>query len=269
MPVSPGLFVARDAGGNGTTPKGARQALAGLLAKNSDGTVRTGVLIDGLGPVVTGAAGMSYNVRKLVAVTKASEINGPVLVPNDGTVSVSTDPAPGANSRIDVIYVLQRLVTGDGGSESTNAPVIGVAVGAASSVPSKPGIPTGATELGSFVVTAGATATSGLTFTPGQWTAANGVDTSLLAGYAGGAWPPVKRRSGSATVNTNATGFVTIPHGGPGIPSCVLLSGRNGAVYPYLTDRDETSITMRFVSRVNGAAVSAVQSVSFDWSCDF
>lgn len=174
MVAQAGLFVARDAGGNGTTAKAARQALAGLLAKNSDGTVRTGVLADGAGAVVTGAAGMSYSIRKHVAVTKATEANGPVLVPNDGTVSVTTDPAPGSNSRIDVIYVWQRLVSGDGGSETTVAPVIDVAKGAASAVPSAPSIPGGALELARVTVPAGTTATSGLTFTQGQWTTTTG-----------------------------------------------------------------------------------------------
>lgn len=170
MTAQTGLFVARDAGGNGTTPKGARTALAGLLAKNADGTVKVGVLADGQGPVVTGAAGMSYSVRKHVAVTKASEANGPVLVPNDGTVSVSTDPAPGSNSRIDVVYVWQRLVSGDGGSETTVAPVIDVAKGAASATPAVPAIPTGALELARATVPSGTTATSGLTFTQGPTT---------------------------------------------------------------------------------------------------
>lgn len=172
MTVQAGLFVARDAGGNGTTPKGARTALAGLLAKNADGTVRTGVLMDGLGPVVTGAAGMSYSIRKHVAVTKATEANGPVLVPNDGVVSVSTTAAPGSNSRIDIIYVWQRLVTGDGGSETTNAPVIGVVQGSASASPVAPAPPTGALELARVTVPAGTVATSGLTFTQGAFTAA-------------------------------------------------------------------------------------------------
>lgn len=174
MTALPGTWVARDAGGNGTTPRASRLAQAGLLAKNSDGSVRVGVLADGQGPVVTGTAGMSYSVRKHVAVTKMSEVNGPVLVPNDGPVSVSTTPAPGSNSRIDVVYVLQRHVTGDGGSESTNAPVIGVVQGGAASVPSAPSIPTGATELGRATVTSGTTATSALTITPGRWTAPTG-----------------------------------------------------------------------------------------------
>lgn len=191
-----GLFVARDAGGNGTTAKGARLALAGLLAKNSDGTVKVGVLADGQGPVVTGAAGMSYNVRKHVAVTKASEANGPVLVPNDGTVSVTTDPAPGSNSRIDVIYVLQPLVTGDGGSSSSVAPIIDVAKGAVAASPSVPAIPSGALELARVTVPSGTTATSGLTFTQGPFT------------YPGGV-PSVRGSVGSAAPGINFTAPVT------------------------------------------------------------
>lgn len=175
MTAQAGLFVARDAGGNGTTAKAARLALGGLLAKDGTGplNVRKGVLADGQGAVVTGAAGMTYNVRPFVAVTMATAINGPVLVPNDATVSVTTDPAPGSNSRIDVIYVWQRLVSGDGGSETTNAPIIDVAKGNASATPSAPAIPTGALELARVTVPSGTTATSALTFTQGPTTSVN------------------------------------------------------------------------------------------------
>lgn len=171
-----GSWVARDAGGNGTTAQGSRLASGGLLSKNSTSAldVRTGVLFDGGGPVVTGAAGMTYSIRAHVAVTKMSNANGPTLVPNDSTVSVSTDPAPGSNSRIDVIWVRQRHVTGDGGSESSVAPEFGVAKGSSSVTPSAPSIPAGAVELSRATVTTGTTATSGLTFTPGRWTVANG-----------------------------------------------------------------------------------------------
>lgn len=215
MTALPGLFVARDAGGNGTTPTAARQALAGLLAKNPDGTVRTGVLADGLGPVVTGTSGMSYSVRRHVAVAKAAEINGPVLVPNDGPVAVSTTPAPGSNSRIDVIYVQQRFVQGDGGSESTNQPVIGVAQGATSATPSAPSIPSGAVELARATVTAGTQATSGLTITQGQVTWANSGQmysdptVPTVGGQAtgpGGA--PIIRKIHYHEESTNSTGAI-------------------------------------------------------------
>jgi hypothetical protein len=178
MTLHTGTWVARNSLNNGTTARDARLADAGLIAKNANGTIRTGVLADGQGPVVTGAAGMSYNIRKFVAVTSAGETQGAVLVPNDGNVSVSTDPAPGSNSRIDVIYVLQNFITGDGGTGDNNTPEFGVARGAASATPSAPAIPTGGLELARVTVTAGTQATSGLTFTQGPRTTVIGALSS-------------------------------------------------------------------------------------------
>jgi hypothetical protein len=218
--VQTGLFVHQLADGFGATPRGSRLALAGLLYKNTDGTVRTGVLADGLGPVVTGAAGMSYNIRKHVAVTKVSETNGPTLVPNDGTVSVATTPAPGSNSRIDVIWVKQNHIQGDGGSGTTsNTPEFGVVQGASSATPSAPSVPAGALELARVTVTSGTTATSGLTFTAGQWTVATGGtlptrdglnDTSWIAPTMQTAWSAnadngYRFKDGHVTINLSAS----------------------------------------------------------------
>lgn len=188
MTAHVGLFVQQLADGSGATAKDARNAIAGLLAKNADGTVRVGVLADSQGPVVTGAAGMTYNIRKHVAVTKMSEANGPTLVPNDGSVSVTTDPAPGSNSRIDVIYVQQRHLAVDGGSDTVNTPIFGVAKGTASATPVVPVIPTGALELARATVTAGTTATSGLTITQGQWTTVAGATLPNSAGLVNVDW---------------------------------------------------------------------------------
>lgn len=196
MTALPGTWVARDAGGNGTTTRASRLAQAGLLAKNSDGTVRVGVLADGQGAVVTGDVGMTYNIRKHVAVTKMSETNGPTLVPNDGPVSVATDPAPGSNSRIDVIYVLQNHLTGDGGVGASNAAVFGVAKGSTSATPPVPSIPTGATELARTTVTAGTTATSGLTIIQGAKTWAGPAEVDTVSGFSWGVAfdPAIHRR---------------------------------------------------------------------------
>lgn len=173
MTAQTGLYVQNLADGSGATARGSRLAMGGLLAKNTDGTVKVGVLADGQGPVVTGTSGMSYNIRTHVAVTKMSDANGATLVPNYGTVNVATDPAPGSNSRIDIIYVLQRHLTVDGGSDVVNTPIFGVAKGNAASSPQPPSIPTGALELARVPVTVNTTATSGLTFTQGAITTAN------------------------------------------------------------------------------------------------
>jgi hypothetical protein len=247
MTALTGKYVARDSAGNGTTARGARLADAGLLAKNSDGTVRVGVLLDGQGAVVTGAAGMSYSVRKHVAVTKASEANGPVLVPNDGVVSVTTDPAPGSNSRWDVIYSLQPLVSGDGGSSTSVAPIIDVAKGTASATPSVPSIPTGALELARVPVPSGTTATSGLTFTQGPVTWVGGgvvrsyVRADTPAGYNAGStigtvtFPAVPVASRILLSVDGKVGFAA----GSNIETRVGFSVSAGT----LTDPDQTDAT--------------------------
>ena len=83
--------------------------------------------------------------------------------------------------------------------------------------------------------------------------------------------PPARRKLIASAINTScdASGFVTIAHGGGSVPICVQLSGRNFAHYPYLTSVTDTTFTVRFLSRSNGAALTAVTAVSFDWTCHF
>ena len=172
-----GLFAARDASNNGTTPVGARLALGGLLAGNgaSPLDVRAGVLADSGGAIVSGAANMSYNVRAFRAVSLASAANGPVIAANDATVNVVTTAAPGSNSRYDLIWARQHLVTGDGHSDSDVIYEIGVTQGTVAASPTIPAAPAGAIGLTAALVTAGVTATSGLTYTRVHaWTVANG-----------------------------------------------------------------------------------------------
>jgi hypothetical protein len=177
MTAQRGMWIAQDSNDDGTTPKGARLATGGLLAHDGASPlgVRKGVIHDGGGPVVAGTAGMSYDVRAHVAVTMASSTNGPTVIANDATVNVPTTAAPGSGSRIDVIWVRQKLITGDGGSESTNEAEYGVTQGTASGSPSAPAIPTGAMALAQTTVGVGVTATNTLVFTRAhQWTAAAG-----------------------------------------------------------------------------------------------
>lgn len=190
MTAQTGTYVQQLADGSGASARGARLAQAGLLAKNADGTVRVGVLADGQGPVVTGNAGMSYTIRKHVAVTKTSEANGPTLVPNDGNVTVTTDPAPAANSRIDIVWVQQRHLAVDGGADTVNTPLFGVAVGEPGAAPGAPTnlLPTGALELARTTVTAGTVATSGLVFIQAPWTVATGGTLPGPDGVVGGSW---------------------------------------------------------------------------------
>lgn len=170
-----GLFVQRDGSNNGTTPRGARHALGGLIGRSSTGGVQTGVLMDSMAPVVSGTGAMTYSIRAFAAVTQSSVANGPVISANDATLTVATTAAPGSNSRIDSVYAIQRLITADGGSGASNEFEVLVAQGTVSSSPTPPSIPSGALRLANVTVTAGATSTSGLTFARAhEWVAANG-----------------------------------------------------------------------------------------------
>lgn len=206
-----GWPVAQDAANNGSTPKGTRLATGGLIAPTPGAAlgVRRGVLVDGLmTPVVTGTGSMAYEVRAFRAVTMTTTANGPVVVASDGVETVATTASPGANSRIDVIWVRQHLVAGDGGSDTDTVLEFGVTQGAVSASPAVPSIPSGALALARATVTAGVTTTAGLAFEQAHdWTVANG--GIIPDGTGGGLW-----FNGTDWVPLNDeddTGWVTLP----------------------------------------------------------
>lgn len=191
-----GLFVALD-GADGTTPVGARKALAGLLQWSGSGTpfdVQTGVFPTDGTAVVAGTSGMSYDVSAFVAVLLPSAAIGPVIAANDAPVNVATTAAPGSNSRIDVIWCRQHLVAADGGADSDVDLEIGVTQGTPAASPSVPSIPTGALGLYKVTVPTGTTATNVLTFTKLHG------DAGTNAAYR----PAHVVKAGDQTYNTNA-----------------------------------------------------------------
>lgn len=120
-----------------------RRIYAGMFARNADGTVRPGVLPAHASPLVTGRAEMAYDIAPFVAVTSRSN-TGAELVANDALTRVATTAAPGANSRIDVIWLRAQFpLFGDASSD----PVFGVTQGVAAAIPTKPSIPAGALEF--------------------------------------------------------------------------------------------------------------------------
>lgn len=241
MALFRGLFVQRDGSNNGTTPKGARLALGGLLGRSSTGTVQTGVLLDGMTPVVSGTGAMTYSIRACAIVTKTSDANGPTISGNDAAVVVETTAAPGSNSRIDTVYALQSLVTSDGGSGTSNEFTIGVVQGTVSATPSAAAIPSGAVALADVTVTSGATTTSGLTFTRRhQWVTANGgiipdpANSDFGWASRGSSRALVALGSQSQSVNFRA-GYVTYGVGGD-LDAVLIREGRRvhmmGAMRP-------------------------------------
>jgi len=176
MTARTGLAVSRDAALNGTLPQGHRLALGGLLSKSTTGiNVQKGVLWDGAGAVVSGQATMNYAVRAFVGVAMPSAVQGPVIAANDAQVLVATTAAPGANSRIDIIWFRQHLVAADGGADADVVLELGCTQGAVAGVPVAPAIPAGAVELARATVTALAANTNALVITNTHpWVAAAG-----------------------------------------------------------------------------------------------
>lgn len=133
-----------------------RLLVAAMVESDTTGKPRAGVLPSHYNPLVTGTAGMAYQVAAFSAVTVRAGM-GAELVANDGAATVATTAAPGANSRIDVIWVRSLFTTtGDAGTD----PVFGVTQGTAAASPSKPAIPAGALELATAVVLSTTTQTS-------------------------------------------------------------------------------------------------------------
>jgi hypothetical protein len=142
-----------------------RRHYSGMLARNADGSARPGILPAHINGLVSGRAEMAYDVAPFVAALTRSN-TGAELVANDAVTRVLTDPAPGANSRVDVIWVRSLFpLFGD----ATTDPVFGVAKGVPSApTPAKPAIPSGALELATATIPSTATTTqsSGVVITP-------------------------------------------------------------------------------------------------------
>ncbi|WGD36832.1 hypothetical protein [Lysinibacter sp. HNR] len=136
-----------------------RQALAGLIARDTQGRVRAGVLPVHLNALVTGRSTMAYSVADMTLVT-SRVAGGSELWRVDGTEVVTTTAAPTANARLDVIYARARFSSS---ADTSNAPELGVAQGTVAPINSlvKPAIPPGAVELAMAQVSAGATSTQG------------------------------------------------------------------------------------------------------------
>lgn len=160
MTANRGLFV-RNVGTTGTTPIEGRLVLASLVAENSPGNPRNGLLDQKATTVVSGTATMTYSVAPCTVIVNRAAGEGVYMFTLTGTSTVATTNAPGTGSRWDLIYVKQN--DPDKG-DATNTAVLAVLQGTASTgTPTKPyaTLPAGAYILAEAQVSAGATATNG------------------------------------------------------------------------------------------------------------
>lgn len=145
-----------------TTPLDVRLMDQARLVQNADGSTRTGVL-GALPTLVTATATttpMTVNVAAAPLVASRAVGDGAVVYSNDGVVAVTIPAAPGANSRIDVIWTRHQDDTA-GDAAGLYLPIFGVTSGAAAASPTEPAIPTGAVKLATLRIYAGTTATNG------------------------------------------------------------------------------------------------------------
>lgn len=145
-------------------------------------TVRTGVVWAGSPNLITSTAAtspsMTVQVAALHFVGSKAYGEGIYVGTSPSVVNLDIGAAPGSGtSRLDVVYAMQRDQSSTTAPDGLTQAEVGVIAGTASAFPVKPGIPTGAVEVGTVLVAAGVTATSnaGCTITTTcQWTVPNG-----------------------------------------------------------------------------------------------
>ena len=145
--------------GAATAALDTRKADVHKIVANAAGTPRLGLLTDDPNIVIADASTtpMRVAVKACGSVTQRQAGDGVAIWSNDGSIFVNLSAAPLSNSRIDVIYA-KHNDTSHGDANDT--PTIGVTEGDAAPSPTKPAIPSGALELATVTIPAGATATT-------------------------------------------------------------------------------------------------------------
>lgn len=136
----------------------ARRDMSGLFVCNKTTMLPiAGILDRSQDNLVTGNSNsMSVTVHPFNAVLNRY---GALLIQNDGNVNVPLNAAPSANSRIDVVYVMQHE-TRPPMSDDSDFPVFGVALGVAAVTPVAPSVPSGALALAQVLLPAGVSNTT-------------------------------------------------------------------------------------------------------------
>jgi hypothetical protein len=232
----------------------ARKDLAGLVARNTSGVPRSGLLPRSLViPVVTSRADMQVDVAAFEAI--AVQYGGPIFLANDAIAQVAIAVAPPSNSRIDVVYVKQNENAAPA-TDADNSLQLASVTGQASASPVKPAIPNGAVEIATVLVPAGKTATnqSGVVITHTfQMTAMSGGVVACRNQTELQAWTPLDGSQAwsaadqalylreqqvwvpqTPSIVPLIAGAGWTPAAAPNAPRAILLSGNVVIVYGYV-----------------------------------
>lgn len=177
MTLHYGIAAHRNVDETGTEPLDDRKNVEGLF-------VRGGAIRRGTDALVAGSAGWTFTLNAAWYVTQRAAGDGFQLWGNDGAITLSTNAAgatlptsaPAAGlSRYYRAWVRHR--SNGENSDTTSIPDAGVEFSSASSSPTLPALPVGATEVATSLMdsTATSTASSGNTLVQTMpWTAARG-----------------------------------------------------------------------------------------------
>ena len=258
-----------------------RYLFSGLFVCNSDGSPRSGVLSPVGTNLVTATATMNVSVNRFHGTGVRD--GGNILLANDGAANVLLDAAPGANSRIDVVYAKQNdasaTVTVPDGD---NTPVLTFVKGTAGAVPVKPALPVGAVELATVLIPSGATATNsgGVIITQtAAFTAAAGGVVTFRTKTALDLWTTAQkdqqtvvladssrwRWSGSAWASLGASGWTTWATAPTGIT--VGAGGSASLMQRYKDFGDNILLFQyKYVLGTSGASVGTNPSINLPFS---
>lgn len=244
-----------------------RLLVAAMVESDTTGKPRAGVLPSHYNPLVTGTDGMAYSVAAFSAVTARSGM-GAELVANDGAATVATTAAPGANSRIDVIWVRSLFTTtGDSGTD----PVFGVTQGTAAASPLKPSIPAGALELATAVVLSTTTQTSTAVITQTHpYTAMEGGIVALRSQAEQDAWAPADGATAyriDSKITYKRLNGVWMPWDSDWLTASAGISASSGAIndgrashrYKYASGAIVDTITINIINAGTGSVALNVE----------
>lgn len=274
---------------SGISARDARVNMAGLVASNSTNplNVRTGVLWTGVADTqllkgtATTSPSMTVTLDRFHYVAYKATGDGPYIGCHDASENLNIAAAPASGSRIDVVYIMQRDSDAPTAPDGSIIGEVGVVTGTASATPSKPAIPTGALEIGTVTVAAGATKTTDPTVTIATtvlYTAAKGApipvrNTTERAGitayegrqvlrldldgmvqtYNGSQWEGSITKAGSFTyagkvdAGTGAVAVpVTFPSAFPGTPQAVTVAPGSARLGYTISARSTTGFTCSF-----------------------
>jgi hypothetical protein len=197
--INDGLHVEAVAGVGKTTAQEARTSQSAFVAHDGAGAV-LGVFYEGTQTLITGTAttapSMQVSVSPLAFCGQKASTEGVYIGRSVGTVLVDVAAAPGSNSRIDTVYVMQRDLNSNTSPDGLTQGEIGVVTGTPGVSPTAPAAPAGAVVIGTVQVAAGVTATTnaGCTITTTcRWTTGAGAplpvrnvtERGALTAYAG------------------------------------------------------------------------------------